>query len=259
MELAVVVPTYNERENIKVLVEELLHLGLDLKIIIVDDNSPDGTGKVADELSLKHKEVCVIHRSSRGRGSAGIAGFKYALRLDADYILEMDADLSHSPQEIPSFLKAIKETEDRGQKTEGRRVSECQSVRVSTEDQGYDLIIGSRYLEGGREVGRSGLRRLISLLANSYIRLILGLKIKDCTSGFRLFRKEALQSLDLEAMKSKGPAIVIETLDKAFRKGYKIREIPITYVERKRGGSTLSVKILLETLFMVGRLKIEPH
>lgn len=253
MELAVVVPTYNERENIKILVEGILDLRLDLKIIIVDDNSPDGTGKVADELSLKYKDVCVIHRSSRGRGSAGIAGFKYALKLNTDYILEMDADLSHNPQEIPSFLKAIEGTEDGGQRTEVR------GQKSEARREKYDLIIGSRYIEGGREVGRSGLRRLISSLANLYIRLILGLEVRDCTSGFRLFRKEVLQFLDLDGMKSKGPPIVIETLYKAFRKGYKIREIPITYVERKWGRSTLSVKILLETLFVVGRLKIGPR
>jgi dolichol-phosphate mannosyltransferase len=218
----IVIPTYNEKENIEVLLNKLLNLGENLRIIVVDDFSPDGTGEVVEEYSKKYQNIEIIKRKERGRGTAGIVGFKKALEKNIPFIIEMDADLSHSPETIPVMLKEI---------------------------ENFDVIIGSRYIKGGKEINRSFFRRMISYLANLYLRILLGVKIKDCTSGFRCYKREVLKSINLENTISKGPAIVSEILYKIHLKKFRIKEIPIVYRDREKGKSTLTFKILLETFF----------
>lgn len=217
----IVIPTYNERENIEILLNKILELKEDLEIIIVDDSSPDGTGEVAERYANLYPEnIKVIHRQERGRGTAGIAGFKKALQDNLSFIIEMDADLSHNPEVILTLLKEI---------------------------ENYDLVIGSRYVEGGGEINRTFFRRIISYLANLYLRIILGVKVKDCTSGFRCYRSEVLKSIDLDNIISKGPGLVSEMLYKVHLKNFRIKEVPIIYKDRERGKSTLSSKVLLQT------------
>ncbi|MEW6684978.1 MAG: polyprenol monophosphomannose synthase [Candidatus Edwardsbacteria bacterium] len=222
------IPTFCERENIVQLVEEILALNLGVNILIVDDNSPDGTGKIADELAKKYPQVQVLHRQGiGGRGSAGIAGLKYLLAQGADFIIEMDADFSHQPCYLPLFLEKIKEA---------------------------DIVIGSRFVKGGKDIGR-GMRHLITLFANVYIRNVLGLKIYDCTSGYRCFRRKVLEAINLDNTVSLGPAIVQELLYKACLRGFRVVEIPVVFVERRRGKSTFNFRIMLEGFLMVLILK----
>lgn len=230
MKSLVVLPTYNERDNIREVVKRILALGDEIGMVIVDDNSPDGTGQIADELSRCYPgRVWVIHRQGkRGRGLAGVDGFKYALRQGADYIFEMDADLSHRPEEIPLFWEKIKK---------------------------YDIVIGSRYLKKKGGPKREWIRNLISFLARCYLRLVLNLRVTDPTSGFRCFRRDVLASIDLKTLISKGPAIVSEVLYRCQRKGYSITEVPITFEKRKRGTSKLTAWILLSCLILPVRFR----
>ena len=230
MKVLVVLPTYNERENIELMVKAILDLehtpaakklGLEkLQILVVDDNSPDGTGELADKLADKHPDkTYVIHRTERGRGSAGIAGFKYALSQDVDYIIEMDADFSHEPGDIPRFL---------------------------TEAEQYDIVIGSRCIPGGKSGSRSFTRHLVSRGADLYTRLVLGINIKDCHGGYRCYRKQALSCLNFDDFYSKGYSITIESLHKLLRNGCSYKEIPIVFRERCRGTSKFSIIQRLE-------------
>lgn len=226
----VIIPTYNEVENIEPLIERIQALHMpELYPVIVDDNSPDGTGELADKLALSLPQLKVIHRlQDRGRGSAGIEGFKFALREGAEYIIEMDADLSHRPEYIPDMLEAIK---------------------------GADLVLGSRFVPGGKDIDRGPLRRLTTFLARKYIQLMLGVKAKDVTSGFRCFRRKVLLWIDLDKMISTGPSIVSEILYKAHLKGFRASEIPIIFDDRKKGETKLNLRILLKTLIMVWRFR----
>lgn len=232
MKIYVIIPTYNEKENIANLINEILRLDIkNLHILVVDDFSPDGTWKIVEEISKKKDNVNLLLRKiKRGRGYAGKDAFIYCLKNKADLIIEMDADFSHNPKYIPLMLKEIKN---------------------------YDMVLGSRRVKGAREVGRGVIRIIITYLANLYIRIILGLKVKDCNSGFRCFRRDVLEKINPEKIKSKGPAIIQEVLFKAHLKGFKIKEIPITFVNRTKGKSKLGTSQLAAGYFMVLKLKIQ--
>jgi dolichol-phosphate mannosyltransferase len=218
-------PTYNEAGTIRQCVEQILRLPLETAVVIADDASPDGTGQIADQLAAEYPgRVVVVHRRGpRGRGLAGIEGFQRCLELPAEYIVEMDADLQHDPADIPRLVAAA-------------------------ERSGAAIVVGSRYVPGGGEVNRPASRRLVSRLANAYLRLALGLSLRDCSSGFRLFRREALAGLDLATMSARGPWILQEVLWRAKQRGYRMVEIPICFLERAAGESKLNVGILLRSL-----------
>jgi dolichol-phosphate mannosyltransferase len=226
----IIIPTYNEADNVEALLKEILALGIsDLCAVVVDDNSPDGTGKIAQSLAEKNPQIKVLTRcKNRGRGSAGIEGFKFALQQGADYILEMDADFSHHPKHIPALLENI---------------------------QNNDIVLGSRFVKGGQDVDRGLLRQVITLLARTYIRWMLGIKVKDVTSGYRCFRREVLEEINLDSLISTGPSIVSEILYKAAKKGFKMYETPIIFEDRKKGQTKLNLLILLKTLWMVYRFR----
>jgi dolichol-phosphate mannosyltransferase len=230
MKTYVMIPTYNERENIGNLIREILNLNIqDLHIVIVDDNSPDGTSEVVRNLSGKHPEVELLLRTTeRGRGSAGIAGFKYALAHGADSVIEMDADFSHHPKYIPHLLEEL---------------------------HNADMVIGSRFVGGGKDVNRGIARRIITLLAGIYVRVLLGLKIKDVSSGYRCFKRKVLEAIGLDSMISTGPSIVSEVFYRAHLKGFSIKEIPIKFEDRIHGQTKLNYKILIKTLLMVLQFK----
>ncbi|OGC23688.1 hypothetical protein A2291_04215 [candidate division WOR-1 bacterium RIFOXYB2_FULL_42_35] len=222
----VIIPTYNEAENISKLLEQINSLNIpDLTPVVVDDNSPDETWRVAQEIP----GTKVLRRmKGRGRGSAGIDGFKFALNEGADYIIEMDADLSHQPKYIPSMLKAMAE---------------------------YDVVLGSRHVPGGKDIERSLIRQITTLFAQSYIKLMLGVKVKDPTSGFRCFKREVLENIGLDSMISTGQWIVSEVLYKVHLKGYKIGEIPIVFIDRTQGETKLNLKALFQSLYMVYKFR----
>mgnify|MGYP001607795288 CR=1 FL=1 len=228
----VMIPTYNESENIAALIDEILSLGIkDLHIVVADDNSPDGTWRIVDGLSKKNKNIrLLLRKTDKGRGSAGRDGFIYCLKNGADIVVEMDADLSHDPKYIPLMIDELKNA---------------------------DLILGSSRLKGSREIGRGIIRRFVTFAANLYITLMLGIKVKDCNSGFRCFKRKVLEAINLEKLESKGPAIVQEVLFKAHLNGFKIKEIPITFINRTKGKSKLGIKQLAAGYFMVLRLKMK--
>ena len=212
MRAMVMLPTYNEKDNIENIVGRVLEQG-DVSIVVVDDSSPDGTGEIADRLAAeKPGKIHVIHRQERGRGTAGIAGLKYAREQDVDCIIEMDADFSHDPGNIPQFLEKIRD---------------------------YDVVIGSRLVMGSRSQ-RSPVRRLISSGANIYTRLLLGWYIGDWAGGYKCYRREALRSLDFDAFYSKGYSIGMETLYRLVRNGFSYVEIPIEFTDRRRGEAKFS-------------------
>jgi|ETNmetMinimDraft_11_1059920.scaffolds.fasta_scaffold44257_2 dolichol-phosphate mannosyltransferase len=230
MKTFVMIPTYNEKENIGNLINNILNLKIkNLHIVVADDNSPDGTWKIVQDIAKKKKNVhLLLRKTNRGRGSGGRDGFIYCLKNNADIIIEMDADMSHDPKYIPLMLKEIKNA---------------------------DLILGSRQLKGSKEIGRGIIRRIITYFANQYIKLLLGLKVKDCNSGYRCFKRKVLESIKAEKLQSKGPAIVQEVLFKAHLKGFKIKEIPITFINRTKGKSKLGIKQLASGYFMVTKLR----
>lgn len=222
-------PTYNEAENIADLLNAILDLGDEYQAVVVDDNSPDGTWQIVAKMAEgRPGRIHLVHRiNEKGRGSAGIAGFQEALRLGADYIIEMDADWSHHPRFIPALLEKARSA------------------------QGADVVIGSRLVKGGGEAGRSPIRTAITVAANFYIRMVLGLKVRDCTSGFRVFRRKALAGIDFSRIDSKGPAIVQEISLACKDKGCTFAEVPILFEERRAGQSTFNAKIMLVGLWSV--------
>ena len=232
MKTFVMIPTYNEKENIKSLIDKILKLKIkNLHIVVVDDNSPDGTWRIVQDLSNKNRNVhLLLRKKDKGRGAAGKDGFIYCLNHGADIVVEVDADLSHDPKYIPLMLKELNNA---------------------------DIILGSRRVEGAKEIGRSLMRRIITYIANFYIRSMLGLKVRDCNSGFRCFKREVLEKINAARLESKGPAIVQEVLFKAHLKGLKIKEIPITFVNRTKGNSKLGMPQLAAGYFMVLKLKIK--
>jgi dolichol-phosphate mannosyltransferase len=231
----VTVPTWNEAQNVEPLVDALLGLNGEASpyaydVLIADDDSPDGTWKLAARRAERDTRVHLLHRTrNRGRGSAGRDAFVKALAMGADAVVEMDADFSHPPRYVPEMIGKL--------------------------DAGYDLVLGSRAVAGGKDVGRSALRRLVTRLANLYIRSMLGLQVRDCNSGFRAWRASALRTVRVEETVSRGPAIVQELLFKARRAGLAICEIPIEFVERARGESSLTMRKLVQGYVMVLRLR----
>ncbi|PJB00125.1 MAG: dolichyl-phosphate beta-D-mannosyltransferase [Ignavibacteriales bacterium CG_4_9_14_3_um_filter_30_11] len=228
----VIIPTYNELTNVQKLVPDILtrYEKFDLDVLIVDDNSPDGTSKFVLELMESSSRVKLITRKAKmGLGTAYIEGFKFALKNQYDFIFEMDADFSHDPKEIKNFLKTIKK---------------C------------DLVLGSRYKKGVNVINWPIKRLLLSYFANGYTRYITGLKVCDATGGFKCFRNEILQAINLDKVKSNGYAFQIEMTFKAWKKGFKICEIPITFIDRTEGHSKMSKKIVREAIFMVWKLRL---
>jgi dolichol-phosphate mannosyltransferase len=217
----VIVPTYNERENIRPLIESVL---------VVDDGSPDGTGKIVDEIAESNPRVFAHHRpSKRGLGTAYLEGFKWALSRTYEYVFEMDADFSHNPDHLPEFLRRINDA---------------------------DLVLGSRYRNGRVTVVNWPMSRLLlSYAANIYARAITGLQLYDSTGGFKCFRRKVLEAIDLDAVKSNGYAFQIEMSFRAWKKGFRIAEIPIVFVDRTEGESKMSKRIVREAVWMVWRLR----
>lgn len=227
----VIVPTYNERENLPKLVERLLGQPVPLELLVVDDNSPDGTGQMADDIASREPRVHVLHRSEKnGLGRAYIAGFKWALERDFEFIMEMDGDFSHNPDDIPHFLRAAQEA---------------------------DLVLGSRYRNGIRVINWPLRRLILSMGAGQYVRTITGMPFSDPTGGFKCFRRRTLQSLDLEAIRSNGYSFQIEMTHKVWRQGMKVAEVPIIFTDRFQGTSKMSAKIVREALWMVWRLWLQ--
>jgi len=226
----VIVPTYNERENIVPLVQQLLDLPLGLRVIVVDDNSPDGTGELADALAAKSGgRVAVIHRPGKlGLGTAYVAGFRRALAERTDYVLTMDADFSHNPCHIPAMLESAQ--------------------------AGYDLVIGSRYVRGGGTRGCTPPRILLSWGANGFARVMLGLHARDVTAGFRCYRREVLESVELDEIRSSGYSFLIEMLYRAQRRGWQVGEVPVLFDNRRLGESKISRNEIIRALQTVLRL-----
>lgn len=230
MEALVVIPTYNERDNVAPLLEALLALPVDLHVLVVDDNSPDGTGAVVDELARRDPRVHVLHRPAKaGLGGAYIAGFTWALaNTDARFIFEMDADFSHDPAAILDFLRRIPDA---------------------------DLVIGSRYARGVTVVNWPLSRLILSVSANIYTKVVTGMPLHDATGGFKCFRREVLASLPLQRIKSDGYSFQIEMNFHVWKRGYRIVEIPIVFTDRLIGSSKMSRRIVWEAAFMVWKLR----
>ncbi len=227
----VVIPTYNERDNLRPLTERILSQHQSLRILIVDDNSPDGTGQLADELAREDSRIQVLHRPGKlGLGSAYREGFRRALDLGANYLIEMDADFSHDPAVLPLFLEKIAE---------------------------YDLVIGSRYINGISVVNWPLRRLMLSYGANVYTRLITGLTIMDCTSGFKCFRRSLLERIDLDRITSDGYSFQIEMHFRCAELGARICELPIIFIDRRVGQSKMSKRIVREAVLMVWKLKLD--
>lgn len=219
-ETIIIIPTYNERENIEKLISNIFRHAPDVNVLIVDDNSPDGTGIIADKIARSDSRVSVMHRAVRRERS--VDGFKAVLkRRDIRYIMEMDADFTHDPKYIQNFIKEAKYN---------------------------DIVIGSRFVEGGSDIERSFFRRCFSRTVNYFIRKYLGIKIRDCTSGYKCFKRRVLESINLDLLVSNGPAIIEEILYIVYFKRYKIKEIPVILKKRERGISKLGFKKLLKVL-----------
>lgn len=226
----VITPTYNEAVNIPNLIPKVLRQSKDIEILIIDDNSPDGTATIVKSLQRRNRRVHLIERSHKmGLGTAYVTGFKFAIEKKFDYVFEMDADFSHNPKELPNFLT---------------KIQEC------------DLVIGSRYVRGISVVYWPFRRLLLSYFANLYTRVITGMPVKDATSGFKCYRRAVLESIDLDSLYSNGYAFQIETNFIAWKKGFRLSEIPIIFVDRDKGVSKMSKNIVYEAAFMVWKLKL---
>lgn len=227
----IIVPTYNERENLTRMAQRLLALPAKVDLLVVDDNSPDGTGRIADELAAQHAEIHVLHRQEKnGLGRAYLAGFKWALAREYEFVFEMDGDFSHNPDDIPLFLDAATHA---------------------------DLVLGSRYINGIRIMNWPLSRLMLSKGAATYVRVITGMPFTDPTGGFKCFRRRALQALNLDAVQSNGYSFQIELTHKLWRQGMRIVEVPIIFTERLEGHSKMSGHIVREALIMVWRLWLQ--
>jgi dolichol-phosphate mannosyltransferase len=226
----VIVPTYNERDNITKLIPAVLEKDPRLEILVVDDASPDCTGQIVDAIAAENPRVHVLHRPGKmGLGTAYLAGFRWGLEQGYDYLFEMDADFSHDPNHLPQFLDAIKDA---------------------------DLVLGSRYRKGKVTVVNWPMTRLIlSFFANFYARAVTGLPLEDSTGGFKCLRRSVLEAVDLNAVRSNGYAFQIEMSFRVWKKGFRIVEIPIVFVDRTEGESKMSRKIVREAVWMVWRLR----
>ena len=227
----IIFPTYNERDNIEKIVHAVLPLDPRIHVLIVDDNSPDGTGKIADRLVSEESKVNVLHREKKdGLGRAYIAGFKWAIKHEFDYIFEMDADFSHGPEHIKDFLREI---------------------------QDHDLVVGSRYICGVNVINWPMSRLLLSYFANVYTRIITGLPMRDATGGFKCFRRSTLEAIDLDDVRSSGYSFQIEVSMRVWKRGLKIKEIPIIFYDRTAGESKMSRPIMFEAVWMVWLLRLK--
>ena len=229
VDAVVCLPTYNERENLERMVRALGEHGV--RVLVIDDNSPDGTGEIADRLAAELDYVSVLHRPHKeGLGPAYLAGFKRLLEGDADLILEMDCDFSHDPNDVPRLIAAAADA---------------------------DLVLGSRYVEGGR-VGNWGLvRRFISRGGSLYAQVLLGLRVRDLTGGFKCYRRAVLEALPLDEIHSRGYAFQIETTYRAIRRGFRVREVPIAFVDRAEGGSKMTKAIVVEAVWKVPAFRLQ--
>ncbi len=228
--ILVIIPTYNELENIRKIIPAVLSQNENIDILVVDDNSPDNTGKYVEEKSRTETRIKILKRLGKmGLGTAYIAGFKYAIVNNYDLVFEMDADFSHDPNDIPSFLEAINEA---------------------------DLVLGSRYINGVRVLNWPIRRLLLSYFASIYTRTITRLPIHDTTGGFKCFRIDVLKAIDLDKVKSNGYSFQIEMTYKAYKKNFRIKEIPIVFTDRAKGKSKMSKKIVYEAVFMVWKLRL---
>ncbi|MBF6589986.1 MAG: polyprenol monophosphomannose synthase [Ktedonobacterales bacterium] len=226
----IVIPTYNERENIASIVEDVLRSVPTTDLLIIDDHSPDGTGQIADELAKVDPRVHALHRPGKlGLGTAYILGFQHAIAQGYDLVFEMDADYSHDPRYLPRFFEMIQEA---------------------------DLVIGSRYVPGGGTPNWSPLRRFISGGGNIFARAVLGIPIRDCTSGYRCYRTAALRTLNLGAIRAQGYAFQVELAYNFWKSGYRVREVPIIFVDRRVGKSKMSRKIFAEAFLWVMRTRV---
>ncbi|HUF89546.1 MAG TPA: polyprenol monophosphomannose synthase [Gemmatimonadota bacterium] len=226
----VIVPTYDERENLPAIVPQILAQDPRLEVLVVDDGSPDGTGALADELAAREPRVHVIHRAGKlGLGTAYIEGFRWGIERGYELVFEMDADFSHDPRHLPDFLAMAEE---------------------------FDVVIGSRYMRGVTVVNWPMGRLLLSWLANWYARIVTGLPIHDLTSGFKCYRRPVLERLDLDAIRSNGYSFQIETVFRAWHAGFRIVEMPIVFVDRNVGSSKMSKRIVWEAIWMVWRMRI---
>jgi dolichol-phosphate mannosyltransferase len=228
MRATVCVPTYNERENLEPMLRALGRH--DVRVLVIDDNSPDGTGELADDLARELDYVDVLHRPRKeGLGPAYLAGFRHALAAGAERILEMDCDFSHDPNDVPRLISAADTA---------------------------DLALGSRYVEGGQIENWGAVRRFISAGGSLYARVLLSLGIRDLTAGFRCYRREVLETIDLDAVRSKGYAFQIESTYRTLRAGFRVVEVPIRFVDREVGGSKMSRAIVLEAIWKVPALRL---
>lgn len=225
-----VVPTYNERENLARLVGRLRALPGDVHVLVVDDSSPDGTGAIADAIAACDPGVHVLHRAGKlGLGTAYRAGFRHGLEHGYDYICTMDADFSHSPESLPALIDKAA--------------------------SGYDLVIGSRYVRGGAVVGSPPLRKFISYAANTLAHTILGVTARDCTAGFRCYRRQVLETVDLDAIFSSGYSFLVEMAFWVERAGFRTGEVPITFVNRTEGASKISKLEIYKAMYTIARLR----
>ncbi len=230
MRTLIIIPTYNELDNLRPLLTEIFSYAPTTDILIIDDNSPDGTGQLADDIHDENPQVCVLHRPGKlGLGTAYIAGFKYAIEHNYDAAFEMDADFSHDPRYLPDFLEAI---------------------------ENADLVIGSRYVPGGNTPNWSLVRRFISGGGNIFARFMLGIPVHDCTAGFRCYRTTVLRNIDLDTIQSQGYAFQIELAYRVTQQGFNVVEIPITFPDRRVGKSKMSRKIFIEGFLWVLRTRL---
>lgn len=229
MKTLIIIPTYNELDNLRPLVTEIFSYAPTTDILIVDDNSPDGTGQLADEMRTENGQIYVLHRPGKlGLGTAYIAGFQYAVEHGYDAAFEMDADFSHDPRYLPEFLLAIEHA---------------------------DVVIGSRYIAGGDTPDWSLIRRLISGGGNIFARLVLGIPVHDCTAGYRLYRRQVLEGIDLDSIQSRGYAFQVEMAYWVAKQGFNIVETPVIFMDRRMGKSKMSSKIVIEGFTYVLRTR----
>lgn len=230
MKPLVVIPTYNERDNLPRIVPEVLAQDSRIEVLVVDDNSPDGTGGLADQMAAAEPRIHVLHRPGKqGLGKAYLDGFRWALARDFDRVIEMDADFSHSPKHLPELMHASEQA---------------------------DLILGSRYISGVNVINWPMSRLLLSYYANVYARVVTGMRVRDLTGGFKCFRRSVLEAINLDAIHSNGYAFQIEMTFRAHRRGFTIKEIPIVFMDREHGHSKMSKAIVREAIWMVPKLRV---
>lgn len=221
----IIIPTYNEKENIAPLIKDIFSVLPSTDILVIDDNSPDKTGEIVESLSRENPRIKLIKRDAKlGLGSAYVAGFQYAVSCGHDFIFQMDADFSHHPRYLAEFLK---------------------------EAENYPVVLGSRYIRGGKILGWSIFRRILSRLGNFYARLLLGLKIKDLTGGYKCFRGQAIKQILATPLNSEGYIFQIEATFRAYKEGFAVKEIPIIFENRRKGSSKISKGIIFEALLKV--------